>query len=76
MEEGAMSSLNAPAGDDRVAVGTKSKTQNEKGGFAAHKSGKHAESDYVTLGKSPSPKKSIKPDPQNPQQGGRNAKVR
>lgn len=68
-----MSRLNAPSGDDRVAVGTKSKSRNEKEGFAAHKPGKHAESDYVTLGKNQSRKKSIKPNPQNPQQGGRDA---
>jgi len=71
-----MSSLNAPAGDDRVAVGTKSKSHSEREGFAAQKVGTHAESDYGTLGKSQSRKRSIKPDPRNPQPGGRDAKVR
>jgi hypothetical protein len=70
-----MSSLRAPAGDDRVALGTRSK-KNEKQGFAAQKPGKHAESDYLTLCKSQSRKKSVKPDVQYPERGGPDVKVR
>jgi hypothetical protein len=61
---------NIPKGEDRVALGEKTKKEE---GFAMHKAGTHTESEYAKLGKSPSQKKALKPHIRNSSQGGPNA---
>jgi hypothetical protein len=68
-----MTTPKLPKGEDRVALGKKVTKDKLKEGFAVHTAGKHAESNYAELGKTPSRKQGMKPSVHNRPKGDRNA---